>query len=535
MILALWAVYSWKIFISCRWLNSGDALELQGFWTETQIWTLLTLCVLAYVILVVFFPGKEQSANEGAEQQVKATHSHHSGRQTLLSLLGGFAIALPALAVTVLAFATAFPHFLQALKGSMVDPSKPEIILKSSDSDLGSAYVLGIDVSQSVIRDQKEDKLVQIHELVNLLFSRDPERVLDSLIDSGDVYWSYAFAGEQYPLAQRGQAFQDIRVAAFPTAFKEAIDQHLERPGERRDKTDILSFLESMVANLKVSEAKNFHTTVLVFSDFRQDAGALSFTDVRERVRKIMGDLQDIDNVHLVGVYMGAEGGQKSGIDIRRYLDDYSSDGLWREISLVEFAEADIEKRKSMLVFNIYREVRQEVPLYLKYQVAPWKPIQANIDISGDPAYDGILVGIRHPRGSDGSTPNITVALGDDDRTVLATRDSDSNFEIIRRMYSTENPMPINLQSRLDISRAVECDLLIAVPSRALVHSVPVIILPVLGDRPLQMLRWSLFFIGIVAVFLAVSAIALDQFAHGVVGRLGNVRRSRRPIQEGPA
>lgn len=524
-----WIYCAYEIFIQCPWLNGGPTIDLDAFWASTERWTYLTLGVIVYVIFVA-----DTSALRTAEwRRDDVDHADTSNRRViLLGLIGGFAIALPALSITLLAFVTAYPHFIEALRGGAHDPSRPAYLvgkqrveLKTAESRLGSAYVLGIDVSHSVIRNKKEEELVQINTLIGLLFSPDPDRVLASLIDSDDDYWSYAFAGDQYPLPRRGGAFEGGRSAAFPEEFRQALEEHLESDADRND-TDILAFLKDMVDNIEKLDVRHSHVTLLVFSDFKQDSGDLAYANIKEKVRELMRDIRALRNVHLVGIHVDANGEEGGGIDIRRYLDYYSREGLWREISLESFSSANIERQKAMLAFGIYQEARQEESLYLKYQVAPWKPIAVNIAIDKDPAYDGIILGLRPSRGSDGSTPRIQAVLGNQDPTVLTIGGGGADFDILSRDSSDENPLPISLQSKLDVSRSLECELLVAVPSRALVHTIPIVILPVIGDLPLQIFRLSLRFIGWILMFLSIGALGIDELVQLAF------RKSKRRIRE---
>ena len=130
ILLLIWAGYAFNIFLLCPWLSKEDRVgDVSSFWDTTRHWSILTLGVLFYVIFMA--TASHRQKGDSPESHIDRTNR----RVILLGLLGGFAIALPALAITILAFATAFPHFMQALKGSVSDSGRPQVVLRSSATD----------------------------------------------------------------------------------------------------------------------------------------------------------------------------------------------------------------------------------------------------------------------------------------------------------------------------------------------------------------------------------------------------------------
>jgi len=217
-------------------------------------------------------------------------------------------------------------------------------------------------------------------------------------------------------------------------------------------------------------------------------------------------------NVHLLGISVAPEV-EMSGEDVRPYLANYGSGETWREFGLEQYRRARRHVRRSILVFNVYREKVIAKPMFLKYRLSPqWEAIESGLEIPDDIDHDTVLVGLRASQEGDDALSRVRIEFGKngDAPFTLGIGVSEPSYEIFERPKSTDNPLPISLQSRLDVSRSVECDLLVGMPNRSIVYSARVIVLPVIGEKASTILVWSLCFVGFIILAFSVGASRLD-------------------------
>jgi hypothetical protein len=235
-----------------------------------------------------------------------------------------------------------------------------------------------------------------------------------------------------------------------------------------------------------------------------------------------MESTRRLGNVQIVGVNMDRP--PKTGRpeikirhanqDIKPFLNMYG-EGIWKEISLQEYTNAADYQRSSMLIFGVYREKKNDQPLYLKYLLYPrWQAIASTIDFPKEDAddFDRVALDLSTPHDGDGALSKVKVAFGSAAKPfVLGVGVGEPSFKNLVRMKSTQEPLELRLDSVLDVSRSVECDLRIAIPARSEVRSMRLVIIPVLGEAAMEIFRYSLYFLAGAGIVLALR-IAFGQF-----------------------
>ncbi|HYH45779.1 MAG TPA: hypothetical protein VEG34_08835, partial [Thermoanaerobaculia bacterium] len=157
----------------------------------------------------------------------------------LLGLLGGFAIALPALVITTLAFITAFPHFFQAIrtKGVTVELVPPERGIVNNRPK-PNAYILAVDLSGSTVQGREDPQLELVEMAVDDLFSKESGGVLADLVQHQDDFGLYVFAGSRRLVIHPGME-NNLRSTDMPAEFRRAVKDNMGKL--EADETDIIT------------------------------------------------------------------------------------------------------------------------------------------------------------------------------------------------------------------------------------------------------------------------------------------------------
>lgn len=531
--------------VYCPWFldTTTDTLEKAQPWIN--VWMGMTVAVVCYLLFVSRITLRPVKSQRRKRIRLREVHETVKNRRTIfLGLVGGFLTALPALAITILGLIVSVPHFLEGMNDSgtlSALPSSKEasqgVALPTPPVVQPSAYLLAVDLSKSSIANASDGRLLDICGFAETLFSRGADGLLYGLVKESDVYLSFVFAKRQQLMHRSDEPFLSLRSDDFPVKFcnslKEVASQvEVNDEGIGRSKTDIVSFMEAIIARLGTVRSAYSHVTLVVFSDFRQDVDIHSQFAIKERIRTAMGRAAEIGNVHIVGVKVPDKvtATRPSGIDIRPYLNKYGIDQsgeqkLWREIDLAEFAAEEDDWRKATLAFSMYQEIRHNKTLYLKYQIAPaWRSIQSRLKFPEEDSYDQVLLGLRASRDGDDALSRVRIAFGDprENPFVLGEGVREPSFEIYERPKSAPTELPVTLFSRLDVSRSVECDLLVAVPATATVYAIRLIVVPTMGRLPFDILRSALSFAAIMLVLLLLGAIGVN---HGVERRWSWLQR----------
>jgi hypothetical protein len=518
LLYSVWIVTTLSLIL-CSWRLHKQVMTIQESYPYFLGWLLLSF--LIFIHIVFFFVDLRGGRD--------LPHAHDREKAlTTSSLFAGFLIAIPAATITILAFVTAFPHFFEALnaKGSdfrLLQEQKAPQASAAKTPKKRFAYLVAVDVSKSALRSRADPELRSIKDFVRLLFSYDSEGRMGNLVRQSDAYAIYAFAGKQELLTDdTGQPtpFQGtLNKSGLPDQFDSEIAKYLGTGSVTKNditpaKTDIISFLEYVIAKTTAIHEHYEHVTAIVFSDFRHDPEeSATLSEIDERVRSTMENAREMENFQIVGIKMGEDsrGAEKhsSGEDVRPFLRTYG-ENIWRELRLKEFGEANRYERQAMLIFNIYREVKSSQPVYLKYQLHPrWQPIVSTVSFpNDDEAFDKIALALQTPQDGDGAVSKIKVAFGTDRKPfVLGVGVDEPSFKIYPRMKSTNDPLEIRLDSPLDVSRSAEFDLLVAIPAHSEVRSIRLVVLPAIGDIPMKILQGSLLFLALVGILLAIRII----------------------------
>ncbi len=227
---------------------------------------------------------------------------------------------------------------------------------------------------------------------------------------------------------------------------------------------------------------------------------------------------------------MSDDGRQRKGDDLIPYFRTYGGGKdaeapLWREVALNQYLKEGVNGRWMMLLLNVYREIRHQEPLVLKYPGAPTQEIQNWIKMPDNYDYKMVYVDLRSSPGGDDTVSNMVIDFPDN--AVPFVLDSSgvraSAFSAYRRQGV---PLPIKLNTQLDGSRSVKCDLLIAVPALATVHSVPLTISPPVGDVAAKALHLALRFLSVAVALFAFAASGSPEVIH----RWWTRRRERKHV-----
>lgn len=509
----------------CSWLIHGQKLSFNTAHPYYVIWLILSFCILFHILF--FLESRHHHAEPGnlitARDREKATNA--SG------LLGGFLIGLPAIIITTLAFVTAFPHFLEALdpRGSHVDlePHHQES-QPITNRDKGFVYLVAVDVSGSAVRTPNDSDLRSVKSFVHLLFEYNSGGGIGYLVRPNDAYAIYAFAGEHQFLAGDSGHPSPFQSTLSRTQLIESFDSHIgdytklnaradaNTNGIDTSKTDVISILEDLTSKAASIHDQYEHVTAIVFSDFHHDPKTPeAIPEIDNRVRVIMNSARQMNNFQIVGVNMEDKSSYSKGDedkmslardeDLRPLLRTYGEE-IWKEMSLEDFKKSSQRERESLLFFNVYREKKNEEPIYLKYQIHPtWRPISSEIRFPDKEAFDHVALDLRTTQDGDGALSKVKIAFGPKDKPfVLGVGVGPPSFKTFARMKSSPEPLEIRLDSVLDVSRSVECDLLVAIPALSEVRSIRLVILPALDEKPMVIFQCSLIFLALSGILLAV-------------------------------
>jgi hypothetical protein len=475
-----------------------------------SIWMLLNVLVLAQII----FCSGESSSTSQLRQATRANR-----RVILVGLIGGFAIALPALVVTTLAFATAFPHFFEALHttGATValtttsisdeEDGPPKAEQGREKAHKSNAYILAVDTSGSAIRNQADSQLIRIADVVDDIFLKDQGGVLVKLVQYGDSYGFFKFAGRVRKVFAPGDSSSPSG-PEVAEVFREKLFDTGGWRGVGASTTDMSNFLLEIVSKIEPLHDKYEHVTVVLFTDFWHDVNGAQRDQVEQELSEFVERVSVMGNVHFLSVVM--EPYHEKGIDTRPIIAAMADRKIWREISLSDYAKVkDLQERRSILLTNLYSEQSEEAPLYLKYLPFDGKVLLPSfLQLpEKDPSYGVIQLGLRADEDGPLSRVNLRFEPQDGIPKMLGLGGRLPAFELLDH---ARGRMTVYLKSRLDISRSVECDLLVVVPSRALVHVVRIVILPVFGDRPFEIFRWTLLVLALMLVVLGISFLGIE-------------------------
>jgi len=502
-------------WLCCRgpWFSPGH-IETSSSYSKLMIsWLVMTLGVLFYVIFCArtLHAG---SVHDQTDPQGKAYTDLINRRVITLGLVGGFSVALPALAFTIIGLVAAIPHFTAGLSANDVGYPPEVFEIKPMEKE-ASAYFIGVDISGSNIKSYEDHRVAQVCDMVSGLFSQDRDGA--RIIKAEDDFRPFVFAGTREILFySEGGVFDKNSLSQ---KFCSELTARLCEGGRNTASTDIVSFLD-YVRGWAESKRANFkQITILIFSDFMQDQPIGDHEKVESSVANFMSFIRQVDGVRLVGISMRGDEKVRTGIDVLPYLEKYGigrdpDTRIWRELSLDTYLAGSPDARRAMLLFNVYREVRHPEPLYLKYQVEPtWKGIETRLKMPDNSDHRLVYLGLRASQDGDGALSKVKVAFMDNaDPFVLGIGGvRNPGFGAYRRQGV---PLPIRLDSKLDVSRSVECDLLIAVPASGTVHLVRLVMLPVVGEIAAKTLRWALRFLAVAIILFALGASGVPEVIH---------------------
>jgi hypothetical protein len=483
LLFGAWAYSSMRIFLGNSWLSPVGEVNFVELYRNVQFWSWSTLAVLFYVLFLADLksPFKLRKLSRRVSEE-----SRKNRRAILLSLIGGFAVALPALAITLFAVIAVFPA-----------DSGPTVVVSPSGQGLPPAYLLAVDGSARFLTPPGSGE----GEFLKSVLARDSEAIVRSLGLMEDVHWYFAFAGDRNSLVPR-----DLSFMPSSGGLREAVAEYLTRPGSTSREPDTMGFLEEIVSRLRLAAGSYSHVTLIVMSDFRQPQGSFAGVEAEARVRLLMEEIQRIGNVHIVGVNLDSDE-QRAGADLSSLLESYARPGLWRKVSLADFVGQSENVQRSLFIQNAYREEVHSEPLYLKYRAVPWEPISAKLQLPVDGAYGRVLLGLRSLARGGGSSSCVSLALKTTEgRSIILAEPA---FTELRRHKSADGSLRFYLQGRPDGLRSVECDLLVAVPARGLVHSIRVAPVLVADESHVEFLRLFLGFMGKVLFLLAAGAVGV--------------------------
>jgi hypothetical protein len=517
--LLLWMIWAGMAFWLCclgPWFSPEQMDKIPFYWNLMVCWLCMTGVVLFYVIFCARTL-RSDFVHDPTDSRSRIHVDFMNRRVITLGLIGGFAVALPAFALAFISLLVAMPHFTAGfsedeLSYSLEDPSP------SSSNPKPSAFLVAVDISASTLPGPKGEKRVEeVCNLVKYLLAADRDG--RRLIRTEDDFHSFVFAGERESSFYSKDA--NFNKDALALKFCQDLTARLKENRLDANTTDIVSFLD-YIAAWAASESKDYeHVTLIILSDFRQDKLPGEDGDrIETAVSNFMATIRNNGHIHVVGVPMPSSGGEQNvnGYDMLPYLQKFGAGQaggrIWREIPWSQYLRRGADGRKAMLLANVYREIHHDRPLYLRYEVAPSEQgIQSLLKMPNNSNYGTVYMMLRPSREGEGALSKLAVTFGGSENLFdLSFGEANtSEFGAYRRQGI---PLPITLASNLDLSRSAECDLLVVVPALAAVHSVRVVILPVVGNIAAEALRLALRFLSAAVILFALGACGTPEVIH---------------------
>lgn len=425
----------------------------------------------------------------------------------LPGLIATVALGLPPAGLTLLGYSLSFADLPLALAADEETLGK-DIFESSKDDPRPPAFLFALDISQSVTP-QIASLSVAESVLTKVFTASDP---FHPLVPDGSCTTILAFASETQIVETIGH-FGSGECADFGTnldglAGKVVKILRRKPAGQETATTDLLDFLRKLVTRLDEVDDRYSLISILLVSDLYHDKNPDGLRQAeRDRWEEIQKDIRSLGPQVQFMVLL--DEGLKKGFRLRPQQDALRP--MWREVPLSEFLSADREQQLALLALNLFPSV--ETPkLRLKYIVGPQREaITSHIELPVLSDYQRLALGLVPGTGDESSMSRVRLSVKDrDDRTSIL--ETAPPWGQVRLLNQAGSKLDLRLANPIDLGRATQCELLVAVPKQGRVYRIPIEIIPILPES-----SRSFFILLVVFSFFALLALTLHALNDGLL------------------
>lgn len=506
---ALWLFWGGLALILCwlvPWLAPSESDEMGIYLFGLIVWAALTCAVLCYVL----FWARTQLHVDEDEIPDNLRIEHMNRRIITLGLVGGFSIAIPALAFTIIGFVAMVPHFNRGFseESTLTLPNGAQLQVSK---DTKSSYIVAVDVSRSNLSSSVNQQPVdQICNAVHALFAKKDGM---QIVRSRDSFGAIVFAGEGNPMISREDPYNKD---AMRSTFCDTLKERLKTDHEKRDLSNFETFFDDLEGWATEDATTHQSVTIFIFSDFMHEPRPGNSEDIEKTVERFMTRIRTLRKVSMAGFPMRSVGWKRppEAIDILPSLENNgmgweSQARIWQEIPMPQFDGADPDAWRELFLLSSYREILHPEPLHLGYKIAPsWKAVSATVTVPKDADHNLLYIGIRPSRKSAGP---VAVRFEDGIGPPFKLTSGDNAQPKLQRYDRRNDSFKLALEEEVEVSPSAECDLKIVNPELRIVHSIKLVMHPVFGKLAGDAIRSTLVFLSIVVALLALRASGIPE------------------------
>ncbi len=424
---------------------------------------------------------------------------HHN---VLLNVVASVAVGGVTVGLALVAFSISFVDLPKAMS---TDGTRQVIEAPAPPPDgrlPKRRYVFALDVSKSFVtpKEKKDERLNMARDLAVRLFV--PAGQLGSLVKPEDCTVVMVFAGTFSAGTDHCKELFDP--VALPDLIVQQLSSKVASQSDHPDKTDLVRFLEALIAELEVGEHEP--TTIFLLSDLRQDATAdAPSDDDSSRLRSLRARLHSIPDLRFFVVVDDLTGAR--GHRLKREDLDLPED-RWQEVAWNVFKNADREEQLSALALGIYREEKPLETMYLKYYFSlRQEGIPSSIELPRSAGYENVVLGLIPEGGDEDAARRLKIRVAFDDDPRMLSMESAAARSVI--LPKTTGALSISLSGAQDVQRFVRCNLLIAVPGRSVMYKVPISVIPTFRGAACNLFKsLALAMVAILAILGLFAALA---------------------------
>jgi hypothetical protein len=522
----LWLAWGGLALILCwrgPWFTPSAVEETRIYWRLIILWVILTGGVLIHILFLAKIQPHLDEYDGGSD----TFRLEYMNRKIItLGLIGGFSIAMPALAFTIIGFVAMVPNFSRSFseQKDFVLPNRDKLQIPRAGKH---SYIVAVDVSESNLprsSDSKKSRLLNVCAAVDSLLAKDAGI---RIVRPEDSFRALVFAGKRDDIISREDNYDPDSIRS---TFCDTLKARLMMNVDRREHTNFEGFLDFLAGWAKGEAASHESVTIFIFSDFMHEDSAEATERIEKTVEKFMADMRILSKVQVVGFLMRDDDKwlmPADAIDILPSLKSYgmgkeAKARIWNEIPMSEFAPADQRLKRGMLILSSYREIRSPEPLDLRYELTPsWSPIPSSLKIPEDEDHNQLYFAIFSPPASAGSPLKVKFedGKGSSPFSLVAGQGILSQLATYDRRGDS-----LNLLLSDEVGPSSDCELKVAVPSLGVIHSIRLNVFSTLGGLAEPALRLTLQFLSVVIALLALRASGIPE----ALGRR-RLRNGKRP------
>lgn len=513
----LWLAWGGLALVLCwlgPWFTPSEVEETRIFWRLVMIWVVLTGGVLVYIL----FGARTQLHLPEAQVIPDSLRLEYMNRRIItLGLIGGFSIAMPALAFTIIGFVAMVPHFNRGFseQSTLALPDRQQLEISV---DGKSSYIVAVDVSESNLpglATPKRPQVAQVCDAVRVLLAKgDGVRI----VRPEDSFRALVFAGERDDVISQDSNYDKDFIRS---TFCNTLEARLKSNIDGRERTNFESFLDFLGGWASGEAETHESVTLFIFSDFMHETSPDNTEDIEKTVATFMANMRALGGrVRVVGFSMRGDGWKRpaNADDILPYMERYgmgreSEVRIWHEIPMAHFTNAEARDQRGVFIFSSYREVPHPKPLYLRYRITPsWKALPSSLTIPEDADHNLLYFGVRPSHGDAEADAKLGVKFEDGKGTSPFTVSFGRNgIPRLKDYQRRGSSLQAELDAEVEVNPSSECDLKIAVPSLRVVHSINLVMFPTIGDLAEPALRLTLKFLSVAVALLALRASGIPE------------------------